>query len=128
MREQPQASDLVRAVADFLRNDVMPELSGRKGFHARVAANVLDTVERELQRGETGRAAELARLQALLSSDESDAEALNEALCTAIREGRIAFDDPALTDHLWATTLDTLAIDQPRYATYRAVSQAGDTK
>ena len=38
------------------------------------------------------------------------------ALVAAIRSGAIAPDDPALVAHLKATALDTIAIDQPKYA------------
>jgi hypothetical protein len=53
---RPTAAELVAAVADFLDNDVRESLrpdgrladAGQVSFHARVAANVLRTVEREL--------------------------------------------------------------------------------
>jgi hypothetical protein len=53
---RPTAAELVAAVADFLDHDVRsatrpdgrPADAGQVSFHARVAANVLRTVEREL--------------------------------------------------------------------------------
>jgi hypothetical protein len=45
---RPTAAELVAAVADFLDNDVRKATDGQVSFHARVAANVLRTVEREL--------------------------------------------------------------------------------
>ena len=45
---RPTAAELVAAVADFLDNDVRQGTEGQVSFHARVAANVLRTVEREL--------------------------------------------------------------------------------
>jgi hypothetical protein len=45
---RPTAAELVAAVADFLDNDVRAATEGQVNFHARVAANVLRTVEREL--------------------------------------------------------------------------------
>jgi len=45
---RPSAAELVAAVADFLDNDVRRSTQGQVSFHARVAANVLRTVEREL--------------------------------------------------------------------------------
>ena len=45
---RPTAAELVAAVAEFLDGDVRNETSGAVNFHARVAANVLRTVEREL--------------------------------------------------------------------------------
>ena len=45
---RPTAAELVAAVADFLDNDVRAATDGQVNFHARVAANVLRIVEREL--------------------------------------------------------------------------------
>ena len=48
MYGRPTAAELVAAVADFLDDDVRNATDGQVSFHARVAANVLRTVEREL--------------------------------------------------------------------------------
>ena len=60
---RPTAAELVAAVADFLDNDVRSSTEGRVNFHARVAANVLRIVERELTddsaEAVTGRLADL---------------------------------------------------------------------
>ena len=48
MYGRPTAAELVAAVADFLDTDVRSATDGQVSFHARVAANVLRTVEREL--------------------------------------------------------------------------------
>ena len=52
----------------------------------------------------------------LVNEGRSDALALSQA----IAQGRVALDDPALLAHLWQTTLDRLAVDQPGYASYQA--------
>lgn len=127
MRELPDDKDLTKAVAEFLRNEVMPQIGGRVGFHVRVAANVLDTVAREASLGPAAKERELARLQKL-TANSGNAETLTRDLCTAIRENRIAWDDPELLKHLWQTTLDTLAIDQPRYGTFRAINMTLEDK
>lgn len=118
MREQPSASELLDAVAEFLRNEVMPALDARLAFHARVAANVLDIVRREMAEGPSAEAAEADRLKALLKRDGGPAE-LNAALCEGLASGAVDPADAAVIQHLWATTLATVAIDQPNYATYR---------
>jgi AcrR family transcriptional regulator len=122
--DQPTASELLSAVAGFLRDEVSPTLSGRLAFHARVAVNVLEMVRRELALGPAAVDGEAARLKALLGRDAPVAE-LEQALCEAIAAGRADPADPALVDHLWATTLDTLAVDQPNYATYRRAAETG---
>jgi len=121
MREQPSAAELIDAVAEFITREVAPTLSGRLAFHARVAANALAIVKRELELGPAADRADAARLAALLGQ-EGDPAALTEELCRRIASGEIAADDPALIDHLWATTLATVAVDQPGYGTYRRVA------
>lgn len=118
MYDQPTASELLAAVAGFLRDEISPTLSGRLAFHARVAVNVLEMVRRELALGPAAVEGEAARLKALLGRDGSLAD-LEAALCAAIATGDADPTDPALVDHLWTTILDTLAVDQPNYATYR---------
>lgn len=119
MQDRPDPVELIRTVADTLRDRLMPQLAGSAAFEARVAANALDLVVRQLTLAAGADAAELHRLEALLGSSGSLAE-LNRMLCDHIAGGDIAADDAALRDHLWATTLDKLAVDQPGYAAYRA--------
>jgi aminoglycoside phosphotransferase (APT) family kinase protein len=45
---RPTAREMVEAVQEFLTDDVMPSTSGRLSYHARVAANMLAIVGREL--------------------------------------------------------------------------------
>ncbi len=45
---RPTAAELIAAVADFLDKDVRDAVTGQVNFHARVAANALRMVQREL--------------------------------------------------------------------------------
>jgi len=45
---RPTAAELVAAAAEFLETDVRAATGGQVNFHARVAANALRIVEREL--------------------------------------------------------------------------------
>jgi hypothetical protein len=83
-----------------------------------VAANALAIVERELALGAEQDAAERERLRALLGHDGA-LEAQNRELCREIRAGRITLATPGLREHLRATTLAKLAVDQPGYSGYR---------
>ena len=47
----PSTAELVGAVREFLGREVVPATAGRLSFHARVAANVLAQIERELHSG-----------------------------------------------------------------------------
>ncbi len=50
---RPTASELLEAVREYLIGSVMPATSGQVAFHARVAANALAIVARELELGTT---------------------------------------------------------------------------
>ena len=45
------ASELLEAVREFLTGQVMPATTGQLAFHARVAANILGIVAREVELG-----------------------------------------------------------------------------
>jgi hypothetical protein len=119
MQDQPTPSEVLGAVALFLKNVVAAETIGATSFQARVAANALEMMRRELDLAPVEDAAELARLKALLGEDGSLVE-LNQRLADQIASGALNLSAPGLKDHLWATTLAKLAVDQPTYAAYRA--------
>src|SRR5260370_39675798 len=118
MQAEPTPEELTKAVADFLRNDIMPEISGHNAFKLRVAVNVLDLVTRQLKLGQVGDAAEAARLTRVLGMEGSLIE-LNRALSDKIAKGEVDLQTPGLAEHLWQTTLAKLAVDQPNYASYK---------
>jgi len=113
--DQPSILELVRAVQAFIENRAMPELKGHTAFHARVAANALGIVARELEFGPKATATEKEQLVALLGHDGS-VEELNRELCARIRNEEIGIDSEALRQHLELSTLDKVAIDQPNYS------------
>src|SRR6266481_3386172 len=118
MQDEPTPEELTKAVADFLRNDIAPEISGHNAFKLRVAVNVLDLVTRQLKLGQGSDAAEAARLTRLLGMEGSLVE-LNRALSDKIAKGEVDLQTPGLAEHLWQTTLAKLAVDQPYYAAYK---------
>jgi hypothetical protein len=117
MQDQPSAVELVDIVADFIRNHAMPQLQGHAAFHARVAANALDIVKRELQLAPKAGSEEHERLKKLLGHDGTLDE-LNRDLCARIETGELSLETPGLAEHLWAVTMTKLAIDQPNYSGY----------
>jgi hypothetical protein len=118
MQDEPTPTELINAVADFLRNDIAPMISGHHAFKLRVAINALDLVTRQLTLESRSDAAEAARLTQLLGMQGSLTE-LNRALAERIANGELDLQTPGLADHLWQTTTDKLAVDQPNYASYR---------
>ncbi len=127
MYDPPTTAELVTAVREFLEEHAMPNLEGRNAFHARVAANALAIVARQLELGPAADAGEEDRLRALLGTSGSLDE-MNRELCRRIRSGDLAVDDSGLIAHLRTTTLDKVAVDQPKYSGYRrALEKYADT-
>lgn len=118
MQDQPNPVDILQGVAAFLREQVMPKLEGQTAFHTRVVANALDIVARQWELAPEAEAREHVRLRELLARDGERAQ-LNDELCRRIEQGDLTLDTPGLADHLWQITLDKLAVDQPRYETYK---------
>jgi hypothetical protein len=118
MQDEPTPKELIKAVADFLRNDITPMISGHNAFKLRVGINALDLVTRQLALAPDSDAAEATRLSRLLGLQGSLGE-LNRALADRIAKGEMDLQTPGLSDHLWQTTLDKLAVDQPNYASYK---------
>jgi Domain of unknown function (DUF6285) len=118
MQDEPTPTELIKAVADFLRNEITPAISGHNAFKLRVAINALDLVTRQLALEQGGDAAEAARLTQLLGMQGSLVD-LNRALADRIAKGEAGLQTPGLADHLWQTTMDKLAVDQPNYASYK---------
>jgi hypothetical protein len=102
MAGHPDAAALVAAVREFIAGLA---LDGRDGFHAKVAANALAIVERELaQNPDAAEAAAIGMTRA--------------AVCERLRDGRLTLATPGLLDALVAANLARLAVDNPRYSTF----------
>jgi hypothetical protein len=127
MQDRPTSSELLEAVRHFLESDVVPALDGPKKFHARVAANVLAIVQRELRSEEAQWRTEWQRLDAVLGVTEAppiDRDAMRrrlaertEALCARIRQGD-ADAGPwrvAVLAHVRQTVIDKLAVANPKH-------------
>jgi hypothetical protein len=118
MQDEPTPIELTRVVADFLRNDIVPAISGHNSFKLRVAINVLDLVARQLSLAEGSDVAEAASLKKLLDIDGALID-LNRGLAEKIASGEVDLATPGLSEHLWQTTMAKLAVDQPNYGSYK---------
>jgi hypothetical protein len=103
---RPTAAELVAAVADFLDNDVRAATEGQVNFHARVAANVLRIVERELS--DDSAADVTGRLAGLGFADEAQ-------LAAAIRAGAMDDREGEVLPTLRALVRRRLAVAHPGY-------------
>jgi hypothetical protein len=84
VNDRPTAVELLRAVERFLQAEVVPELEGPRAYHARVAANVVAIVAREIETEEAQLRGEWERLSRLLG-DAAPAPAAREALREGVR-------------------------------------------
>jgi Domain of unknown function (DUF6285) len=104
---RPTAAELVAVVAEFLDNDVRGATEGQVNFHARVAANVLRIVERELLDDSAGAVADA--LNELGYTDEAQ-------LAAAIRAGDLDDRPDAVLACLRALVRRRLDVAHPGYA------------
>ena len=118
MQDEPTPTELIKAVADFLRTEITPAIKGHNAFKLRVGINALDLVTRQLALQGPADAGEAVRLKQLLGIDGSLME-LNRALAEKIAKGEVDLNTPGLKEHLWQTTMDKLAVDQPNYGSYK---------
>jgi hypothetical protein len=125
VNDRPTSVELLRAVERFLQKDAVPALSGPQRYHARVAANVVAIVAREIETEEDQLRGEWERLGHLLDLDEArpgerdalraDVVARTEALVQRIRagEGDSGPWRDSLFAHLRQTVLDKLDVARP---------------
>jgi hypothetical protein len=99
-------------------------IAGHNAFKLRVAINTLDLVTRQLTLEQGSDGAEARRLAQLLSVEGSLID-LNRALAGKIANGELDLQTPGLSEHLWQTTMDKVAVDQPNYASYKRVLENG---
>jgi len=118
MQDKPDAAAIVATVNSFLRETILPLLTGRAAFDLRVSMNALELVGRELASSPASDAAEAVRLSALLG-EAGTLQDLNQTLSRRIAAGEIGLETPGLIDHLRATAIEKLAVDQPKYSSYR---------
>jgi hypothetical protein len=116
-QDRPTASELLSAIADFLRDEAGPALDRaepRLGFQMRVAVNSLAILEREARLGPAANLREHERLVKLLGRDGT-LEELNRELARQLRTGQRDERDTALMAHLDATVADKIAIANPKW-------------
>ena len=104
----PSAAELVEAVREFLERDVMAATEGRVNFHTRVAVNVLNMVQRELEQGDAQALRHAAGLASLGVASEKE---LSEAITSGALDDRLA-DVVAVVK---ASVRDKLEVANPKY-------------
>jgi hypothetical protein len=124
MQDRPTHDELLAAIERFLRDEVMPNIGGARSFHARVAANALAIIRRELECEEEHLVKEWDGLNTLLGTADrpqtlaglrEKIAARNEDLCARIRTGdehSELFHD-AVFGHVRQTVRDKLLVSNP---------------
>jgi hypothetical protein len=106
--DDPTVAELVESVREWIERDVMPATEGRLSFHARVAANVLKIVERELEAAEVHASRHHERLASLGVADDAE-------LAEAIRTGRLDDRLDEVREVVRQSVIDKLSVANPRY-------------
>lgn len=126
MQDRPTADELLAAVEAFLRDNVIESAQGAQRYQARVAANVLAIVRRELARDDEALDREWASLDALLGAAERPASRADlsaaiaersKQLCERIRNGdadSAPFRDQVI-QHVRQTVRDKLLVTNPAW-------------
>jgi hypothetical protein len=127
VQDRPTYAELLAAVRHFIETDVVSRLDGPKKYHARVAANVVAIVERELANEDAQLQAEAERLMALLGTSEpiprdclgrrGVIRRLTTELCRRIRQGDADQGEWCVRvfDHTRTTIREKLAVANPQY-------------
>ena len=113
MNTNPTTEELVRSVAMWI-DEIRPTLDPRNAFLARVAANALATVGRELTLGPVAEAEAIAGMAKVLGHAGGFVD-LNSELCARLRAGEFTIETPGLLAVLTSIAKNQIAIDQPNY-------------
>ncbi len=124
MQDRPTYDELLAAIETFLDKEIVPNVPGSRGFHARVAANALRIVRRELEQREGQLVAEWQGLDELLGAADRPAtlaaladgiQERNKVLAERIRggdgdEGQFAAQ---VREHVLRTVAEKLRVSDP---------------
>jgi hypothetical protein len=84
MQDRPTSVELLEAAADFVESELVPAVQGARQFQARVVANVMRIVAREIKLEDQLVRSEVKALAHLLGHDAPHLHSLND-LCAAAR-------------------------------------------
>lgn len=106
--DSPTAAELLESVREWIEGDVMPGTRPADRFHARVAANLLAIVEREVELGPEQETRHRNRLAQLGMTDDA-------ALAAAIRSGQLDDRLDHVRSLVWDSVRDKLRVANPAY-------------
>ncbi|MGH7923298.1 MAG: DUF6285 domain-containing protein [Candidatus Binatus sp.] len=129
MQDRPTSVELLEAAADFVDRELVPTIEGTRQFQARVVANVMRIVAREIQMEDRFARSEVKALARLLGHEaphlhsledlRAAAAGMGEELTAKIRAGEADDNDSAWRREVLAVVRqsveDKLRIANPRY-------------
>ena len=127
MQDRPTSVELLEAAADFVESELVPAIQGARQFQARVVANVMRIVAREIKMEDPLVRSEVKALALLLGRDKPHlhslddlhkaAASMGEELTAKIRAGEA--DDGDWRGEVFAVVRqsveDKLRVANPRY-------------
>jgi len=78
MQDRPTSIELLEAAADFVDREIVPAIEGARQFQARVVANVMRIVAREIQMEDPAVRVEVKALARLLGRDAPHLHSLDD--------------------------------------------------
>ena len=78
MQDRPTSVELLEAAADFVDREIVPAIEGARQFQARVVANVMRIVAREIQQEDPAVRIEVKSLARLLGRDAPHLHSLDD--------------------------------------------------
>jgi alcohol dehydrogenase class IV len=78
MQDRPTSVELLEAAADFVDREIVPAIEGARQFQARVVANVMRIVAREIQNEDPAVRVEVKALAHLLGRDAPHLHSLDD--------------------------------------------------
>lgn len=106
--DRPTASELVQAVREWMEQDLMKGVEPRLAFHLRVAMNMLDIVDRELELGAPMEDRHADLLESLDVADDVE-------LAQKIRIGEFDENFSSLLAALRPVIEDKVRVANPKY-------------
>jgi aminoglycoside phosphotransferase (APT) family kinase protein len=105
--DRPTVDELLNAVTGFLREELRTD-DPRSAYLAKVAANALTIVRREIRLGPAEREAHRVRLAAIGCADDGE-------FALRIRNGTVSDDDPKILAVVRSSIIAQVVVANPRY-------------
>jgi len=87
MQDRPTSIELLEAAADFVESELVPAVQGARQFQARVVANVMRVVAREIKLEDRLVRSEVKALAHLLGHDAPHLHSLSDLCASAVSMG-----------------------------------------